>query len=472
MEINLIDKIKQYKQEHLLAYIDELNEEDRSNLIAQLKIVDFSELDKLIKKYVMSDYQISIPSNLEPASYFSTFPEGDEQKEFYLKAIEKGQLLLKQGKVAALTVAGGQGSRLGFDGPKGSYPLDIVVTKTLFEYFAESLLRAGEKYGAPIRWYIMTSSVNDLETKEFFIKNNYFGMAADQVIFFVQGTMPAIGNDGKILLKNKSSLALAPDGHGGTLLALNSSGALEDMKNNGVEHLSYFQVDNPLVSVVDPLFLGLHKLEESEVSSRALIKTGPFEKLGNFCMVDGSLEIIEYSDMPDELSQEVDENGVLKFRAGSPAIHIFKRDFVERLTAGGTLHLPWHRADKKVPCLDASGVEIDPEEPNAVKLETFIFDAIPMANKTMILAAAREEEFAPVKNKTGVDSAESCREMLINRDARWLEAAGVKVERDDKGAVAAVIQLSPRIFLDREDVVEYYSNKELVIKAGERVFIK
>jgi len=472
MEINLIDKIKQYKQEHLLAYIDELNEEDRSNLIAQLKIVDFSELDKLIKKYVLSDYQISIPSNLEPASYFPIFPEGDEQKEFYLKAIEKGQLLLKQGKVAALTVAGGQGSRLGFDGPKGSYPLDIVVTKTLFEYFAESLLRAGEKYGAPIRWYIMTSSVNDLETKEFFIKNNYFGMAADQVIFFVQGTMPAIGNDGKILLKNKSSLALAPDGHGGTLLALNSSGALEDMKNNGVEHLSYFQVDNPLVSVVDPLFLGLHKLEESEVSSRALIKTGPFEKLGNFCMVDGSLEIIEYSDMPDELSQEVDENGVLKFRAGSPAIHIFKRDFVERLTAGGTLHLPWHRADKKVPCLDASGVEIDPEEPNAVKLETFIFDAIPMANKTMILAAAREEEFAPVKNKTGVDSAESCREMLINRDARWLEAAGVKVERDDNGAVAAVIQLSPRTFLDREDVVEYYSNKELVIKAGERVFIK
>jgi UDP-N-acetylglucosamine/UDP-N-acetylgalactosamine diphosphorylase len=282
--------------------------------------------------------------------------------------------------------------------------------------------------------------------------------------------MPAVGLDGKLLLSEKHSLALAPNGHGGTLLALHSSGALEEMRSSGVEHISYFQVDNPLVSVVNPLFIGLHALQESEISARALIKTGPFEKLGNFCVVDNRLEIIEYSDMPDDLAQETDSDGNLRFRAGSPAIHIISREFVERLTKGGRLQLPWHRADKKVPYIDADGNSITPSETNGVKLETFIFDAIPMAERTMILEAQREHEFAPVKNRTGVDSAETCRAMLIARDAEWLEKAGVSIPRNEDSSPNCIIELSPATFFDLEDVIDNFGESGAALKPGEKVY--
>jgi UDP-N-acetylglucosamine/UDP-N-acetylgalactosamine diphosphorylase len=229
------------------------------------------------------------------------------------------------------------------------------------------------------------------------------------------------------------------------------------MKQRGVEHLSYFQVDNPLVSVVNPLFIGLHALENSEMSSRALIKTGPNEKLGNFCIVDGKLTIIEYSDIPQELAEKRNSDGLLAFRAGSPAIHVVSRKFVERLTAGGELQLPWHRAEKKVPYVTLAGDSVVPETPNAVKLETFIFDAIPMAEKTLVLGAEREDEFAPVKNKNGVDSAESCRRMLIDRDAGMLEAVGIDLPRTDAGTLDCVVELSPRTFFDFDDVKLYFA---------------
>jgi UDP-N-acetylglucosamine/UDP-N-acetylgalactosamine diphosphorylase len=303
----------------------------------------------------------------------------------------------------------------------------------------------------------MTSEVNDDETRKFFDDNGYFGLRSDNVLFFTQGTMPAISMDGKLLMGSNNSLALAPDGHGGTLLALRKSGALDDMKQRGVEHLSYFQVDNPLVSVVNPLFIGLHALENSEMSSRALIKTGPNEKLGNFCIVDGKLTIIEYSDIPQELAEKRNSDGLLAFRAGSPAIHVISRKFVERLTAGGELQLPWHRAEKKVSYVTQGGDLVVPETPNAVKLETFIFDAIPMAKKTLVLGAERKEEFAPVKNKSGVDSAESCRRMLIERDAEMLSADGIDLPHTDVGTLDCVVELSPRTFFDIDDVKSYFS---------------
>ena len=463
--------LKKYKQEHLLRFIDEIDEKSREQLISQLESIDFPELDNLIKEYVVSAHQTPLPSDITPAPYFPIKPENPEQEQLFDKALLKGKELLAAGKIAALTVAGGQGSRLGFDGPKGSYPVTPVKYKTLFCYFAESLIRAGVKFGAPIRWYIMTSTVNDQQTRDFFQSNNFFGMDPQLITFFTQGTMPAISNDGKVLLNSRASLALAPDGHGGTLSALGNSGALDDMRVHDIEHISYFQVDNPLVSVVNPLFIGLHALEDSEISMRALIKTGPFEKLGNFCIADNLLQIIEYSDMPEELAEARDADGRLEFRVGSPAIHILKREFVERLTKGGKLHLPWHRAEKKVPFVDADGVEITPEFPNAVKLETFIFDAIPMAEKTMILEARREEEFAPVKNKTGVDSADSCREMLINRDAEWLESAGVTLKRNANGVSESVLELSPLSFFDAEDVQERYKTDKPEIISGEESYL-
>ena len=464
---DLTEKLKKYGQAHLLKFIEEIDESEKKQLIDQLNRIDFEELKELIEQYVLNRPETAIAENISPAPYFPQTPESSEQETLYAAAEKKGKELLEAGKVAALIVAGGQGSRLGFDGPKGSFPITPVKNKTLFQYFAESLKRAGEKYGSPIKWYIMTSTVNDAATKSFFEDNNYFGLDIDNIFFFTQGTMPAIGLDGKLLLGAKGSLALAPNGHGGTLLALHNSGALEDMKNNGVEYISYFQVDNPLVSVVNPLFLGLHYIQGSEISARALIKTGPFEKLGNFCIVDDRLQIIEYSDMPDELAEKRDSDGRLTFRAGSPAIHVLSREFVERLTAGGRLKLPWHRADKKVPYINSSGQLITPEEPNAVKLETFIFDAIPMAEKTTILEAKREHEFAPVKNPSGVDSAESCREMLIERDAEWLENAMVKVPRKSDGKPDCVIELSPASFFDAEDVIKRFKDSGTILNPGQ-----
>jgi len=470
MYSDLKSKLKRYGQEHLLAFIDELDSKERKRLISQIAHIDFEELEELIEKYVIHKPETNIPDDISPAPYFPETPNGKEQEKLYLEAERLGKKLLKDGKIAALTVAGGQGSRLGFNGPKGSYPITPIKHKTLFQYFAESLIRAGEKFGSPVKWYIMTSTVNDRATRDFFEDNNYFGLDKGKVFFFIQGTMPAIGLDGKLLLSEKGSLALAPNGHGGTLLALHSSGALDDMRENGIEHISYFQVDNPLVSVVSPLFIGLHILEDSEISARALIKTGPFEKLGNFCVVDNRLEIIEYSDMPDELAQEMDESGRLRFRAGSPAIHILSREFVERLTTGGRLQLPWHRADKKVPYIDKTGNSVVPEESNGVKLETFIFDAMPMADKTMILEAEREREFAPVKNKSGVDSAESCKAMLIARDAEWLGCAGVNVPKKDDGTPDCVIELAPSKFFDIEDVKSVFGEKNVTILPEEKVY--
>ncbi|MFA7230531.1 MAG: UDPGP type 1 family protein, partial [Victivallaceae bacterium] len=454
--------------ESLLQFWPELSEKGRKQLSGQINDIDFEQMDKQIAEYVLKKPEVHIPADLEPAPYFPLHPRDKAEEEFYRKAKAKGEELLKNGKVTALTVAGGQGSRLGFDAPKGTYPIAPVTGKTLFQYFAESLLRASRKYGNDITWYIMTSTLNDATTKKFFEENEYFNLNPENVVFFVQGTMPAIGYDGKLLLSEKDSLALAPDGHGGTLLALRKSGCLDRMKREGVEYISYFQVDNPLVSVVNPLFIGLHALESSEMSALMLAKTGPFEKLGNFCVSNGRLEIIEYSDLPDNLAEERNPDGSLRFIAGSPAIHVISRTFVEQLTGGGALRLPWHRADKKIPYVDEQGDLISPEAPNGVKLESFIFDALTLARKTMVLEGAREEQFAPTKNKTGVDSVESCRQMLIERDAVRLERAGVKVPRDAEGRPAINIEISPLAVLDDEDAVTYCKANNITDLTGRK----
>ena len=458
---DIFDKLKEHKQQHVLKFIDELKPEQRSQLLHQIEQIDFDELDNLIKEYVKIQPEIKIPEDLAPAPFFPIKPKDGYQKRLYAKAIAKGESLLKAGKVAALTVAGGQGTRLGFDAPKGTYPITPVKNKSLFQYFAESLLRAGIKYDHKITWYIMTSQLNNEATQKFFEENNYFGLDAEDVIFFVQGTMPAIDYNGKLLLADKDSLALAPDGHGGTLLALRRSGCLDRMKHDKIEYISYFQVDNPLVSVVNPLFIGLHALEESDMSAIMLAKTGPFEKLGNFCISDNKLMIIEYSDLPDKLAEARNDDGSLKFIAGSPAIHVISREFVDELTKHGRLELPWHRADKKIKFINSQGEMISPEEPNGVKLESFIFDALQLAGKTIILEAAREEEFAPTKNKTGVDSVESCREMLIERDAGRLERVGVEVPRDENGKAAVKIEISPLAVIDDEDARSYCQTKNI-----------
>ncbi len=443
---DIIQTLKKHNQDHLAAWLSKTSDESRKNLEAQLAEINWDELDGLIKNYVLKKPETAVPSDLTPAPFFPLVPADAKAAELYKKAEAEGAKLIAEGKVAALTVAGGQGTRLGYDGPKGTYPISPVKNKTFFQYFAESLIGTGAKYGRKLSWYIMTSVLNDQVTKDFFKKNNFFGLEESQVFFFTQGTMPAIGLDGKLLLGAEDSLALAPNGHGGTLLALKKSGALAKMKADGVEYLSYFQIDNPIVPVMSPLFVGIHAFEKSEISSRMLSKTGPFEKLGNFCMSAGRMIIIEYSDMPNNLAEKTNADGSLQFIAGSPAIHVISRSFVERLTADGKLNMPWHRADKKVPFVDENGNKVSPEKINAVKLESFIFDALPLATKAVILEAAREDEFAPTKNPTGVDSVESCRQMMSDKDKRKLVKAGLKVPEN------CLVELNPASYISDDEI--------------------
>src|SRR5437764_4137390 len=215
----------------------------------------------------------------------------------------------------------------------------------------------------------MTSDINDGPTRDFFKKNAHFGYDPRHIFFFQQGMMPAFDMRGEMLLAEKDSLALSPDGHGGSLRALDRSGALADMKSRGVEHLSYFQVDNPLVHCIDPLFLGLHDLTGSEMSSKTIPKANALEKVGNFVFADGVVQVIEYSDLPEALALQTNPDATLRFNAGSIAIHALRTSFIERLNQGGRLKLPWHRAEKKVGYVDANGATVKPDKPNAVKLE-------------------------------------------------------------------------------------------------------
>ena len=438
----LKQKLQSINQSHVLRFADKLDPARREKLMKQLQSLDLDALAELAESQVRTKTPLPLPTDIKPVKTYPRVP-GPDQRELYRKAEQRGRELLKQGKIGAFLVAGGQGTRLGYDGPKGEYPVTPIKSKPLFQVFAEQLLaHSREAGGAPIAWYVMTSDINDGPTRAFFKKNAYFGYDPRHIIFFQQGMMPAFAMNGDLLLGDQDSLALSPDGHGGSLRALDKSGALEDMRKRGVEHLSYFQVDNPLVHTIDPLFLGLHDLTGSEMSSKTIPKANALEKVGNFVIGDGVLQVIEYSDLPESLAKQTNPDGGLKFNAGSIAIHALRRDFIERLNQGGRLSLPWHRAEKKVPYVDEKGNPVKPDKPNAVKLEQFVFDAIPLAKNAIVYETDRAEEFSPVKNAEGVDSPATCRRDQIRRAARWLNNAGVTVPTKN-GEPDATLEISP-----------------------------
>ena len=460
-------KLKDHGQEHLLAFFDELSTSQQQVLLEQIAAIDLAQLDELIQTYVRNKPITRPAGSIQPPPIVPAKP-GDVAE--HQAAVARGHELIKAGKVAAFVVAGGQGTRLGYEGPKGCLEATPVAKKPLFQVFAEQILAASRRCGARIPWYIMTSPAHDVATKAFFRQHSHFGLDAKDVFFLVQGTMPALSFEGKILLEGKDKLSLSPDGHGGCLRALRLSGALDDMRRRGVEYISYFQVDNPLVRVLDPLFVGLHDLRSAQMSAKALPKRDPFEKLGNFCVVDGKVIVIEYSDMPEDLAVATTEDGRLRFSAGSIAIHILSRSFVEELTTGGQLRLPFHRAEKAVAALDAQGRSVKPDKPNAVKLEMFVFDAMPLARQTVILETVRSEEFSPVKNKDGADSLVSSLHDQIRRAATWLERAGIAVPRDADGQVASPIEISP-LLADSAEELKKRVDPGLKIAPGQVVYL-
>ncbi len=446
--------LARFGQEHVLAFWAELSEPQRRQLLDDVDAANLERSCPLIPGLVLHKPSIHIPGTLEPAKVYPSRPTSDLQA-LYARALRTGRDLVRGGKVAAFTVAGGQGTRLGYDGPKGAFPISPIRHATLFQLFAEMLQGILRRYSRRLRWYIMTSPSNHEETVAFFEANSYFGLRPGDISFFQQGQMPAFTHEGKIALAEKHRIALSPDGHGGSLAALAASGALRQMAADGVELISYFQVDNPLVHAIDPLFLGLHVETASEMSSKAVTKISDTERVGNFCVADGKLSVIEYSDMPDELARARNSDGSRRFDAGSIAIHILSREFVERLTRPGSgVQLPWHRADKKVPQVDATGNLVQPVEPNAVKLEMFVFDAIPLARNPLVLYTERGEEFSPVKNAEGADSPATTQRDMIRRSARWLKQAGVKVPVNAASDPPQPIEISPAFALDAGDLSE------------------
>jgi len=467
---NTKNLLKKHSQEHLLAFWDQLDGCEQQELLNQINFLDFCEVDDWIAKYVKKFDTGIFRGHFSPSPFYGAVPADRRQAEKYTKAIKTGKEIISSGKVAAFVVAGGQGTRLGFDGPKGNFRISPVKEKSLFQIFAEQIRAVSKKYQIACSWYIMTSPLNYAETKQIFHSNNYYGLDEKNVFIFQQGTMPNFGFDGKVLMADKSNIACSPDGHGGSLKALYKSGAIEDMNTRGVKYISYFQVDNPLINIFDPLFIGLHVLDEAEMSSKGLAKTGPKEKVGNFCLVDGKVTVIEYSDLPDEQAEKTNPDGSLVFNLGSIAIHLINVSFVEKLNLGG-FSLPLHRAVKKIVHIDNQGKHIEPSEPNGIKLESFVFDALPLASKSIILETIRSEEFAPVKNASGTDSAETARKMMVERAAGWLESTGVNVPRKVDGSVDAIIEIAASFALEKNDIKQKL-DKIPEIKPKDKVYLE
>ncbi len=466
-------------QPHLLKFYGDLNAHAQDALLQQIDALELEAIPALVDGYVRQKPTFALPSEVRPARYYPYDQAAKSLGWDKHAAGRAGEDLIRRGKVAAFTVAGGQGSRLGFEGPKGCYPAGAVTGKPLFQMFAEQLLGTQDRYGVAAPWYIMTSPLNHDATIAFFEEHSYFGLNARNVLFFPQGVLPSFDiATGKILLAAKGEVATNPDGHGGSVTALQRSGAIADMQKRGIEQISYFQVDNPIVRCIDPVFLGLHVnaggggLESSgEMSSKMIKKTGPEEKVGVFCEVDGKVVVIEYSDLPPEYQSQLLEDGSLRFIAGSVAIHIMSVEFVHRLATDDAFALPYHRAEKKIAAADMqSGEVVTPKSNNGVKLERFVFDALALCRSSILYETDRIEEFAPIKNASGVDSPNSSRMIQTMRAARWLESVGVKVPRKAEGGeLDCVLEISGRTATSAEELALRKDKLKHVIAHGAEV---
>ena len=414
------EKFESFGQEDIFRFWETLSGSEKDHLINQLISIDLGECSRAlddIARPMNANGQISPPSGV-----IKRDQSGADMADYN----QLGEELLSQGKVAAFTVAGGQGSRLGHDGPKGTFACGPITGNTLFQHFAESLIFYSKKFSISPLWLVMTSPSNHSQTCEYFKKSNFFGLPKNRVKIFSQGTLPVFNEKGKFILESKFKIATSPNGHGGSLQALEVSGCLELMKEEGVDFLSYFQVDNPLVYCLDPTFIGLHASQNADMSSKAVSKENAEEKVGIFIEESERLRVLEYSDLPNNLINAKDKNGFLKFDLGNIAIHMFSRDFIEKLTRAlpQSKRLPYHAAHKKVPYIDEKGRLRAPNQPNGIKAEMFVFDALPLAQNNQILKVSRSEEFAPIKNAFGADSIKSSIKLQLARSQVWQGAVG------------------------------------------------
>lgn len=397
--------LKKYGQEHLLNHYDKLDEKKQVELLSQIENIDF----ELVNNLYNSTKQKPSTGNdkITPIDYLDKFKLKDQYK--YYEAI--GKKAIKEGKLAAVTMAGGQGTRLGHNGPKGTYDIGLDSHKSLFELLCDNLKEEGKRYGAIIPWFIMTSKQNNKETIEFFEKHKFFGYQKNKnIFFFEQGELPMMDTEGKILIGEDGLIKLGADGHGGIYESLVKTKMTNKMRELGVEWVFIGGVDNCLVKMVDPVLMGIAIDKKVTVACKSVVKANPHEKVGVFCRRNGKPNVIEYSEITDEMAEATDKNGELLYGESHILCNLFSIDAIERM---GAEPLPYHVAFKKAKYIDKDGNLIEPDSPNAYKFEAFLFDAFGEVDDMAVLRVKREEEFAPVKNadSAGVDCPKTAREL-------------------------------------------------------------
>jgi UDP-N-acetylglucosamine/UDP-N-acetylgalactosamine diphosphorylase len=439
-----LSALKTYEQQHVLGFWDELSRDQQQQLLDQLEEIDLS----LMKELFEGEHQDTDWGAIAAAA---TAPPGIRLNEMTADRVAEarrlGEQALRAGRVGIVLVAGGQGSRLGFPHPKGMFSIGPVSGRTLFQVHVDRLLAMSQRYGVDIPFYLMTSPATHDETIAYFHEHDRLGLKPEDLIVFRQGTMPAVdAQSGKLLLEAKDSLFLSPDGHGGMLAALARSGALADMERRGVDLLFYFQVDNPLVALADPVFIGFHLAADSELTSQVVGKRQPKDKVGNVILADGRVRVIEYSDLPDEAAERRNADGSLAIWAGSIAVHVMDVPFLRR-ALDQVDSLPFHRAHKAVPYVDDSGEKVEPSKPNAIKFERFIFDLLPHARNAIVVEVDEREAFAPLKNASGVasDTKETAQAAMVAQHRRWIEHAGGQV------APGTLVEISPHFAVDEAE---------------------
>jgi len=446
----LLKSLESHGQHHLLAWWDHLTPDRQQALARQIEALDLALVNRLAREHAQhasagADLK-SRAERAQPPTQLIRQPRTPADQAVWAEAKAAGEKLLAAGRVGAVVVAGGQGSRLGFDKPKGMFPIGPLSERTLFQVFCEQLVALGRKYGKPIPYFVMTSDATHDETVAFFESKNFFGLPRGDVFFFQQGSLPAVHEStGKILLSDKAEVSTSPDGHGGILKALKRSGLLDVMAQRGIDVLYYHQVDNPTAAMCDSAFLGFHRLRGSQMTTKVVAKESAAEKMGVVVSVDGQTQIIEYSDLPPERSAALAEDGSLLLWAGNTAVHAFDRKFLAEIASRENA-LPFHLAHKPVPHLDEQGnkVEPRPDQKNAYKFEQFIFDVLPLTAVALVVEGDRAREFNPVKNQSGKDSPETSRAALNRNAIAWLTDADVQV------APGVQVEISPLFALDAE----------------------
>lgn len=391
-------RLESYGQTHLLQYYDTLSPEQQAALLQQIADMDFSVLERSMQKETPR-------GKLEPLGA-CTISEITEKQTEYRKI---GLDAIRSGSVGAVLLAGGQGSRLGCSGPKGVFQIGVNNDLTIFECLFRNLMEVTEEAGVPVPLFIMTSEVNDAETKAFLKEKQFFGYPKESVYFFVQEMAPVVDADGKILLETKSRMAVSPNGNGGWFSSMQRAGLLDVLEQKHITWLNVFAVDNVLQRMADPCFIGATIAANCTSGSKVVAKADPEEKVGVLCLEDGKPSIVEYFEMTNDMRNLREPDGTLTYRYGVILNYLFR---VDQLRKTLSCNLPLHRAFKSVACLAEDGTTVKPEKPNGYKLETLVLDMVHMQENCLLYEVEREREFAPVKNATGVDSVETARALL------------------------------------------------------------